>query len=248
MAGAVIITGSSRGIGAATATLIASRGHPVCINHRDSAADADAIAHTIEAAGGRTIVVQGDMGNDDDVVRLFETCDRELGTLGGLVANAGIVGPVSRVDALDRAALDHVLAVNVAGVFACAREAVRRLSTRHGGKGGAIVNVSSRAAALGGPGEWVHYAASKAAVDTLTLGLAKEVGGEGIRVNAVNPGLIDTEIHERAGVGDRIERLVGGVPMGRVGTADEVAEAIAWLMSDAASYITGVCVDISGGR
>ncbi len=246
--GAIIITGSSRGIGAAAARQAARRGHPVCINYKNSRDEAEAVAQTIRNDGGAALVVQGDMASEADIVRMFKTCDEEFGALFGLINNAGIVGPVSRVEDLKAEALQEILSINVAGCFLCAREAVRRMSTVKGGKGGVIVNVSSRAARLGGPGEWVHYAASKGAVDGLTIGLAKEVATEGIRVNAVSPGLIDTEIHERAGVGDRIERLTPGVPMQRVGTADEVAETIMWLMSDAASYLTGVTVDVSGGR
>ncbi len=248
MSKTLIVTGASRGIGAATARQAAAAGYAVCVNYRASAAEAEEVVHDIGNAGGTALAVQADMASEDDIVRLFETSDKELGALCGLVNNAGIVGPVARVDEIDRAALDEVLNVNVASVFLCSREAIRRLSTHHGGKGGAIVNVSSRASELGGPNEWVHYAASKGAIDTFTIGLAKEVAAEGIRVNAVNPGLIETEIHERAGVGDRLERLVTGVPMQRTGTADEVAATIIWLLSDAASYVSGALVPVGGGR
>lgn len=248
MGKALIVTGSSRGIGAATARLAAARGYHVCINCHHSAAAADALADEIAAAGGRAIVVPADMAREEDILRLFETCDRELGALAGLVNNAGITGPVRRVAEIDRDSLRQVLEINVIGAFLCAREAVKRLSTRSGGAGGAIVNVSSRASELGGANEWVHYGASKGAIDSLTAGLAKEVAGEGIRVNAVNPGLIDTEIHARAGLPDRLERLLHQVPMGRPGSAEEVAETILWLLSDAASYVTGITVPISGGR
>jgi NAD(P)-dependent dehydrogenase (short-subunit alcohol dehydrogenase family) len=247
MAKSIIITGSSRGIGAATARLAGRRGYAICVNYRTEKTQAEAVAHDIEASGSKAIVVQGDMAVEDDIVRLFETCDRELGTLDGLVNNAGITGRTCRVDEIDAGTLEAVMALNVTGCFLCAREAVRRMSTRHGGRGGAIVNLSSRASELGVPGAWVHYAASKGAIDTFTVGLAKEVAGEGIRVNAVNPGLIDTEIHLAAG-GNRLQELGPSVPMGRIGTADEVAEAIMWLMSDGAGYIVGARLPIGGGR
>lgn len=245
---AVLITGASRGIGAATARLAARNGHPVCINYRTGGKQADEIARGIEADGGRAVTVMADMAKEVDIHRMFETCDEAFGPLGGLVNNAGITGHISRVEDIDHDTLEHLLAVNVIGPFLCAREAVKRMSTGHGGNGGTIVNVSSRASELGGPNEFVHYAASKGAIDSFTFGLAKEVAGEGIRVNAVNPGLIDTEIHARAGSPDRLERLLPGVPMARIGSADEVAETILWLMSDAASYVTGITVPISGGR
>ena len=248
MTNALIVTGSSRGIGAATARVAAARGWPVCINYRSGKAEAETVAHDVEKAGGKAIVVAGDMAREDDILTLFETCDRELGTLGGLVNNAGITGPITRVEDISAAILHEVINLNTIGAYLCGREAVKRLSTARGGPGGAIVNVSSRASGLGSPNEWVHYAASKGAIDSFTIGLSKEVAPEGIRVNAVTPGLIETDIHEKAGVGDRLARLVPGVPMKRTGTAEEVAETIVWLLSDHASYVTGAILPVGGGR
>jgi NAD(P)-dependent dehydrogenase (short-subunit alcohol dehydrogenase family) len=244
----VIVTGGSRGIGAATARLAAARGYKVCVNYHDAAAAARSVVHDIESAGGRAIAVQADMASETDVQRLFATVDRDLGPLDALVNNAGITGPVGRVEDVSLATLRRVMNVNVIGCFLCARAAVRRLSTDRGGRGGAIVNLSSAAATRGSPNEFVHYAASKGAIDTFTIGLAREVAREGIRVNAVTPGLIETEIHTAAGDPGRMARLAPTVPMGRGGTASEVAEAILWLLSDAASYITGANLRISGGR
>lgn len=244
----MIVTGGSRGIGAATARLAGQRGYHVCFSYKANEAQARAVVDDIVRAGGRAVAVKADMTREDDIKRLFETCDREFGALDVLVNNAGITGPVRRIVDLDEATLRAVLDVNVVGYILCAREAVRRMSTARGGKGGAIVNVSSRASVLGGATEWVHYAAAKGATDSLTIGLAREVGAEGIRVNAVRPGLIDTEIHAAAGAPDRVARLVGGVPLGRPGTAEEVAETVLWLASDQASYVSGALVDIGGGR
>lgn len=244
----VLITGGSRGIGAATARLAAQRGYAVCVNyHRDRAA-ADEVVRAIEAGGGRSIAVQADVAVEADVVRLFEACDRLLGTLVALVNNAGVLETPMRVDAMDADRLARVFATNVVGPFRCAREAVRRMSTRYGGQGGAIVNVSSAAARLGSPGEYVDYAASKGAIDTMTMGLAREVAEEGIRVNAVRAGFIYTEMHASVGEPDRVDRLKAFVPMKRGGTADEVARAILWLLSDEASYTTGSFIDVTGGR
>lgn len=244
----MIITGGSRGIGAATARLAAQRGYDVCINyHRDEAA-AEQVAGEVRAAGQRALVVRGDVASEADVLQLFETTDRELGTLSVLVNNAGIVGHSQRVDEMDAARIQRMFAINVAGSFYCAREAVRRMSTRHAGHGGSIVNMSSRASVLGSPNEYIDYAASKAAVDTLTLGLSKEVAAEGIRVNAVRPGLIYTDIHASGGKPDRVNEMLGGVPMQRGGTAEEVAEAVLWLASDACNYCTGSFIEVSGGR
>ena len=248
MADALIVTGSSRGIGAAVARLAAAAGYGVCVNARHSIVEAEQLAQEIVDQGGRALVVHGNMAEEGDVLRLFRQCDQELGALAGLVNNAGITGPVCPVAEIERDALMAVLEVNLVSAFLCAREAIKRLSTRQGGAGGAIVNISSRAAQLGGPGEWVHYAASKGGMDSLTIGLAKEVAAEGIRVNAVAPGLIDTEIHARAGLPDRLERLVGGVPAGRAGTAEEVAETVLWLLKDAPAYVTGSIIPIGGGR
>jgi NAD(P)-dependent dehydrogenase (short-subunit alcohol dehydrogenase family) len=244
----LIVTGASRGIGAETARLAAARGHAVCVNYVRNRAAADAVVDEILRSGGRALAVQADVAIEDDVVRLFQTSDRELGPLGGLVNNAGILEAQARVDAIDAMRLERIFATNVAGAFICAREAVRRMSTSRGGAGGVIVNVSSRAAVLGAPGEYVDYAASKAALDTLTIGLAKEVAAEGIRVNGVRAGIIRTEIHALGGEPGRPDRLGPTLPMRRAGEAIEVARAIVWLLSDEASYTTGGFLDVSGGR
>ena len=248
MSGIVLITGGGRGIGAATAHLAASRGYAVCVNYRSNEPAARAVVQHIVAGGGRAIAVQADVAVETDVVRLFETCDAQLGTLTSLVNNAGILETQARVEAMDAARLQRVFAANVTGAFICAREAVKRMSTKRGGQGGSIVNLSSRASVLGSPNEYVDYAASKAAVDTLTVGLAQEVAQEGIRVNAIRAGIIYTDIHASGGEPGRVDRLKATVPMRRGGTADEVARAILWLMSDEASFTTGSFVDVSGGR
>jgi NAD(P)-dependent dehydrogenase (short-subunit alcohol dehydrogenase family) len=239
-----IVTGGSRGIGAATALLCGAAGHAVCVVYRDQAEKASAVAGEIEAVGGKAIAVQADTGIESDVVRLFETVDAELGRVTGLVNNAGIHGPRVRVDELDVAAVHRVLAVNVAALFQCSREAVRRMSTRYGGAGGAIVNVSSGSARLGSPGAGVLYAASKGAVNSLTIGLSQEVAGEGIRVNAVAPGLTETDMPPA----ERLERDGPAIPIGRVGQPLEVAEAIMWLLSEKASYVAGANLRVGGGR
>jgi NAD(P)-dependent dehydrogenase (short-subunit alcohol dehydrogenase family) len=244
----ILVTGGSRGIGAETARLAAQRGYAVCINYRSSRAAAEAVVHGIESAGGKAIAVGADVSVEADVMRLFETADSRLGRLTALVNNAGILETQSRVDQMDAARLERIFATNVTGAFLCAREAVKRMSTAHGGAGGAIVNVSSRAAQLGAPGEYVDYAASKAAIETLTIGLAREVAGEGIRVNGVRPGIIYSDIHASGGEPGRVDRLGPQLPMKRGGEAIEVARAILWLLSDEASYSTGAFIDVAGGR
>jgi NAD(P)-dependent dehydrogenase (short-subunit alcohol dehydrogenase family) len=248
MSKVLIVTGASRGIGAATARMAGRRGYDVCVNYLANAAAAEAVAADIRAAGQRAITVAGDIGREDDILRLFATVDDELGILDALVNNAGIIARAGRVAEVEADDLRRMFAVNITGAILCAREAVRRMSTAHGGRGGAIVNVSSRAAGLGSPNEFVHYAASKGAIDSFTLGLAKEVGAEGIRVNAVSPGLIDTDIHASTGLPDRVERMAPGVPIPRAGTADEAAEPIMWLLSDAAAYVTAANIHVAGGR
>ncbi len=243
-----IVTGGSRGIGAATARLAAERGYAVAINYHQSPEAAAKTVAAITAAGGRALAIGGDVGVEADVLRLFETAERELGPVAALVNNAGVIGPSGRVDALAADTLEWVMRINVIGSFLCAREAVKRMSTARGGKGGAIVNLSSGAATLGSPGEFVHYAASKGAIDTLTIGLAKEVAREGIRVNAVAPGMVLTDIHLSAGDPGRVERITPTVPMGRAATPEEVAETILFLLSDAASYVTGAILRVAGGR
>jgi NAD(P)-dependent dehydrogenase (short-subunit alcohol dehydrogenase family) len=244
----MVVTGSSRGIGAVTARMAAARGYAVCVSAAESVDAARAVAESIVAKGGRAIAVRCDVAREEDVTSMFAAVDRELGPVGVLVNNAGVTGPVCKVADIDAAGLARVLAVNVTGSFLCAREAVRRMSTARGGKGGSIVNISSRAAQLGGTNEWVHYAASKGAIESFTIGLSREVAAEGIRVNAVCPALIDTEIHARAGLPDRVRRLVPTIPMGRIGTPEEVAETILWLSSAPASYITGASIPVTGGR
>jgi NAD(P)-dependent dehydrogenase (short-subunit alcohol dehydrogenase family) len=248
MSKTLVITGASRGIGAATARLAALRGYAVCVNYRRDREAADRVVGVIEASGGRAVAVAADVAVEDDVVRLFETSDKLLGPLAGLVNNAGVLETQMRVDAMDPARLLRVFSTNVIGPFICAREAVRRMSTRHGGRGGAIVNISSGAARLGAPGEYVDYAASKGALDTLTIGLSREVAEEGIRVNAVRPGVIYTELHALGGEPHRVDRVKASVPMKRGGTVDEVAHAILWLLSDEASYTTGAFIEVTGGR
>ena len=248
MSSVLIVTGGGRGIGAATARLAAERGYAVCVNYRKNQAAADAVVAAIEASGGTALAVGADIALEPDVVRLFETVDARLGPLTALVNNAGILERQTRVEYLDAARIDRVFGTNVRGAFLCAREAVRRMSTRQGGAGGAIVNVSSRAAQLGAPGEYVEYAASKAALDALTIGLAREVAGEGIRVNGVRAGIIYTDIHADGGEPGRVDRLGPTLPMQRGGDAIEVARAILWLLSDEASYSTGTFIDVAGGR
>ena len=245
---ALVITGGSRGIGAATARLAAHRGYSVCVNYRRNREAADAVVRAIEADGGRAIAVVADVAVEADVIRLFEASDQALGSPVGLVNNAGVLETQMRVETMDASRLHRVFATNVVGAFICAREAVRRMSTKRGGNGGAIVNVSSGAARLGSPGEYVDYAASKGAIDTFTIGLAREVAEEGIRVNAVRAGFIYTQMHASGGEPDRVDRVKGLVPMKRGGTADEVAHAILWLLSSEASYTTGAFVDVTGGR
>ncbi len=248
MARIMLVTGGSRGIGAATARLAAERGYDVAINYAARADAAEEVAAAVRAAGRRALTVRADCGEEAEIATMFETVDRELGRLDVLVNNAGIVAPATTVAEMSAERIASLMRLNVTGAFVAAREAVRRMARSRGGQGGAIVNVSSIAARLGGANQYVDYAASKAAVDALTIGLSQEVAADGIRVNAVRPGLIETEIHASGGQPDRVERLKGQVPMRRGGRAEEVAEAILWLASDASSYVTGSLLDIGGGR
>ncbi len=244
----VLVTGGSRGIGAAASALLAKQGHALAINYTRDADAAEALASRLRAAGGRALAIQADVADAAQVAAMFERIDRELPRLSGLVNNAGVVDQPARVDEMDAARLQRMFAINVFGSFFCAREAVRRLSTKHGGRGGAIVNLSSAAARLGSPGQYVDYAAAKGAIDTFTIGLAREVATEGVRVNAIRPGIIETEIHASGGLPDRVKQMAPLVPMQRAGSPEEVAQAIVWLLSDAASYTTGAILDVSGGR
>jgi NAD(P)-dependent dehydrogenase (short-subunit alcohol dehydrogenase family) len=248
MTGSILITGGSRGIGAATARLAAQRGYDVCISYRHDESAAGKVVQDLHALGAQALAVRADIASEADVARLFVECEQALGTPRALVNNAGILEHQARLEEMDAARLQRVFSVNVIGTFLCAREAVRRMSTQHGGTGGAIVNVSSMASRLGSPHEYIDYAASKGAVDTMTIGLAREVADAGIRVNAVRPGVIHTDIHASGGEPDRVERVKSSVPMQRGGHADEVACAILWLLSDEASYTTGSFIDVSGGR
>jgi len=244
----LLVTGGGRGIGAATALLAAQQGWSVAVNYTANSLAADEVVRQIRAAGGQAISVKADVADEDQVLRMFEHIDAKLGRVSGLVNNAGVVDVAARVDEMSVARWKRMFDVNVIGSLICAREAVRRMSTRHGGEGGSIVNLSSAAARLGSPGQYVDYAAAKGAIDAFTIGLAKEVAGEGIRVNAVRPGLIDTDIHASGGLPNRVKDLQHLVPMQRGGSAEEVAQSIVWLLSDAASYTTMSLIDVSGGR
>ena len=244
----LLVTGGSRGIGAATCLLAAQKGYAVAVNYAHNAQAANNVVQQITQAGGKAIAVQGDVAQEADILAMFKTVDTQLGRLTAFVNNAGVVDVASRVDAMSAARLKRMFDINITGSFLCAREAVLRMSTRHGGTGGSIVNLSSAAARLGGPGQYVDYAASKGAMDTFTIGLAKEVALEGIRVNAVRPGIIETDIHASGGEPDRAQRMAPLVPMQRSGSAMEVAQAIVWLLSDEASYCTGTFIDVAGGR
>jgi NAD(P)-dependent dehydrogenase (short-subunit alcohol dehydrogenase family) len=244
----LVVTGGSQGIGAAVAQLAAARGWRVALSYVRARDLAEQVVARIAARGGEAIAIQAEMADEASVVALFAETDRRLGKVDVLVNNAGTPGKVGTIDGIDAKVVDEVMAVNVRGAFIASREAVKRMATDLGGKGGAIVNVSSRASQLGGANEWLQYGASKGAMDTMTIGLSKELGPRGIRVNAVNPGLIVTDLHARAGLPDRLDRLVGGVPMGRVGTAEEVAKVVMFLASDEASYVSGALIPVSGGR
>ena len=248
MSKVLLVTGGSRGIGAAVALLAAKQGYAVAINFNGNEVAANTVAKQIRSAGGTAMCVQADVSDEAAVLNMFARIDAELGRLTALVNNAGVVDIPSRVDAMSVARLRRMFDINVLGSFICAREAVLRMSTRHGGAGGCIVNLSSAAARLGSPGQYVDYAAAKGAIDTFTMGLAKEVATEGIRVNAVRPGIIDTDIHASGGIPDRVAQMTPLVPMQRAGSAREVAEAVVWLLSDASSYTTGAVVDVTGGR
>jgi NAD(P)-dependent dehydrogenase (short-subunit alcohol dehydrogenase family) len=244
----LLVTGASRGIGAATALLAARQGWSVAVNFAANALAADEVVRAIRASGGNAITIQADVADEAQVLRMFETIDAKLGRLTGLVNNAGVVDVTARLDEMSVARWRRMFDINVIGSMLCAREAVLRMSTRHGGAGGAIVNLSSAASRLGSPGQYLDYAAAKGAIDAFTIGLAREVAAEGIRVNAVRPGLIETDIHASGGLPDRVRDLQHLVPMQRGGTADEVAQTIVWLLSDAASYTTMSLLDVSGGR
>ncbi len=248
MSQVVLITGGSRGIGAATARLAARQGYAVAVNYAANSLAADEVVRQIRLAGGQAMAVQADVASEAQVVAMFEKIDAKFGHLSALVNNAGVVDQTTRVEAITLARLQRMFEINVFGSFLCAREAVRRMSTRHGGAGGAIVNVSSVAARLGAPGQYVDYAAAKGAIDTFTVGLAKEVAAEGIRVNAVRPGIIETDIHASGGLPDRARDMAPQVPMQRAGSAEEVAESIVWLLGSQASYTTGALLDVTGGR
>jgi NAD(P)-dependent dehydrogenase (short-subunit alcohol dehydrogenase family) len=244
----LLITGGSRGIGAAAAVLAARHGWDVAVNYARDQAAAERVAALVREAGRRALVLQADVADEAQVLAMYAAVDQHFGPLGGLVNNAGVVDMPARVDEMSLQRLQRMFAINLTGAFLCAREAVRRMSTKHGGSGGVIVNLSSAAAKLGSPGQYVDYAASKAGIDLMTLGLAREVATEGIRVNAVRPGIIDTEIHASGGLPDRAKQAAPMVPMQRAGTADEVAQAIVWLLSDDSSYTTGAVIDVTGGR
>lgn len=246
--GTLIVTGAGRGIGAAIAKMAGGRGFAVAVDYTKNAQAAADVVRTIVSSGGRAVAIQADISREKEILRLFEGAEKDLGPITALVNNAAITGGFGRVEEVTSATLTQVFAVNVIGAMLCAREAIKRMSTRNGGRGGAIVNISSRAAQIGGGGEWVHYAASKGALDTFTIGLAREVAAEGIRVNAVAPGHVLTELHANSGDPERMMRLAPTIPMGRAGKPDEIAEAVMWLLSPAASYTTGAILAVGGGR